>query len=147
MRGVLLVLGLGACAGGGGGATITDQALTGVIGGEAFTLEVAWADAFMSDDESAFTTLAGEPVTECGYDALGSFMLLSLPLEVGVYPMSLSQNATFVVGAGENLIATQGVIEIEAVDDTTIDFGINATFDGDNEVDGRGTVTRCAEEM
>jgi hypothetical protein len=52
---------------------------------------------------------------------------------------------TFVVGE-DNLIATEGVIAVDTVTATTINGGIHAVYDGDNEVDGTFELTICPDE-
>jgi hypothetical protein len=148
MRRILLVAMLAACGGGGGdddGDDIPATTLAGTVGGEPWTFVAGDTDAFLSEGEDDFFALlyAG-PFTPCGFDApSGNHLIVSVPKEPGEYPLSLSLNMTFVVGESDNLVATDGVIVVDEVTDTTIRGGLLASFDADNEVAGQFDLTIC----
>ena len=128
-------------------AQINNEALTGTVGGQAWTFQMGHTDAFLSEGEDDFfATLYPSTFTTCGFsEPGGNHLIVSIPKAPGKYPMSLSQNMTFVVGDSNNLIGTNGRIEVDEVTATTIKGGMVAQYDGQNEVNGRFEITICAE--
>jgi hypothetical protein len=140
-----LALLMGAC-GGGSSYEVSDQPLAGTVGGAPWTFVAGHTDAFLSEGEDDFfAELYAEAFAPCGFATpQGSLLLVAVPKEPGEYEMSLQLNMTFVAN-DENLVATDGVIVVEEVTATTVTGGVHGVFDDDNQVDGRFTLTICAD--
>jgi hypothetical protein len=126
---------------------LSDQMLTGEVGGQTWTFAAGQTDAFLSEGEDDFfATLYPTTFTTCGFsEPGGDHLIVAIPKQPGEYEMSLSRNMTFVVGDSQNLIATQGKIVVDEVTDTTVKGGLVAAYDGSNEVNGRFEITICPE--
>ena len=141
----LPVGGCGSDSGGsGGGAGIASGTLSGKVGGVAWTFAQGDTDSFLSDEEKFFTALYDGHYTACDRFSApnGNTILVGVPTQVGEYALGFQQTMTFVVG-DTNLIATDGVIVVESVTDTSVEAGMRSRFDTDNEVNGRFTVDLC----
>jgi len=127
--------------------TITEQNLSGSVGGEAWSFVEGETNAFLSDDDF-FASLYAQDFEPCGMGSPSgtNSLILSIPKETGEWDLSLSRNMTFVVHTGsgtDNLIGTEGLLRVDSVTADTVTGGIYAEFNGDNEVDGTFTVTIC----
>jgi hypothetical protein len=143
---IAMILTAAALAGCGEDVTVTEQPLSGMVGGQQWTFQKGDTNAFLSDADGFFASLYAEDFAACGFGAPSPPMLLiSVPTEIGEYGFSLSRNMTFVPSSGENLVATEGVIVVEEITADTIYGGLHGIFDGDNEVDGTFALTICAE--
>ena len=131
-----------------GSAEISDQMLTGSVGGQAWSFQAGHTSAFLSEGEpDFFASLYPAAFTACGFsEPAGNHLIVAIPKTPGEYEMSLSRNMTFVVGDSNNLIATKGRIVVDEVTPTSVKGGLVATYDGDNEVNGRFEVTVCPED-
>ena len=134
-------------AGCGSDYSITEQNLTGEVGGTAWTFVEGDTNAFLSD-EDFFATLYAEDYEQCGTVSPGAVnhLILNIPKETGEWDRSLSRNMTFVVqetDGTDNLIGTKGLLRVDEVTSTAVTGGIYAKFDGGNEVDGTFTIQIC----
>jgi hypothetical protein len=138
-------------AGAGSDAAIAATPLAGTVGGQAWTLMSAATDAFLSEGSTEFWVDAyGEAVADpcSGFvETTLPSMILNVPRAPGEYPLSLMLNATFSLNdaAQTNLIATQGRIEVDSVTQTQITGGAIIEYDASNSVNGRFTVSVCAQ--
>lgn len=133
--------------GGGGSATpIANGALTGKVGGEAFTVATAQVNAFLSDEDAFWVDVSSEVLTSCNDSATGNSLILNVPKKPGTYALSLSLNATFVVEGGaetQNLIATKGSLRVDEVTSALVRGGISMAYDSDNSVNGEFEAIVC----
>ena len=149
----LLALGCGDDGGdggdkGGGSTAIASGAVSGKIGGQAWTVAGAQVDAFLSDDQKFWVDLSGVALTSCNDFGSGSGLILNVPKTPGSYSLSLMLNATFVVEGGtetENLIATKGSLRVDEVTSAIVRGGVSMTYDADNSVSGEFEAVVCAE--
>lgn len=130
-----------------GFGTISSQPLAGKIGGKAWTFATGQTDAYLSEGEDTyFTDLYASKFAACDTwmpdDSAGTLIVL-LPRKTGRYGLGMSVNVTFYTPPEENLVATQGGLEITEVTDTTISGGLKATYNSDNTAEGRFTVSIC----
>lgn len=136
---------LAACGGGYSPASILDQAPSGSMEGE----DWAMMSAVVRDGSDSFS-VSLYPVAVESCDAFASSdtqILFSAPKEVGEYPLRFSfgpdgQTITFVTGPGENLIATSGLLVVEAVSADEVTIGLVADA-GDSSINGRFTAPIC----
>jgi hypothetical protein len=138
-------LALAACGsedGGGSDVVISNLPVTGVVGGAPWTFLWGATDAYLSEGEDDFFAELSSEAGTCRGSSFGDGLLLSVPRQLGDYPLSLARNVTFVVG-DDNLIATEGHIVVEDVTGTFLRGGIHVRYDDDNEVNGRFTLTVC----
>jgi hypothetical protein len=145
--GLLVLVG---CGSGGGGAgsnvTISDQPLSGVIGGQPWTFGSGETDAFLSTADSFFVNLYPGAVTPCSFGAPTDVNLVTMqvPSTPGSYPISLQRNVTlYVASTSFNNVATRGLMVIDSVTATTVSGGLNTTYDDANHVDGQFQATIC----
>lgn len=120
--------------------------LSGTVGGMPWTLATMETDSFLSDETSFGANAYAEAVTACsGAFADTPQLLTQLPRTAGEYPLSLSgPTVTFYLpSTSDNLIATAGVIRIDAVTDTQVTGALQAEFDAANSVNGTFTATIC----
>ncbi|HEY5946908.1 MAG TPA: hypothetical protein VIV40_15500 [Kofleriaceae bacterium] len=142
------MMALGGCAADDGStAEISNEMLTGSVGGQAWSFKAGHTSAFLSEGEpDFFATLYPATFTTCGFsEPGGNHLIVSIPKTVGEYEMSLSRNMTFVVGDSNNLIATKGRIVVDEVTATSVKGGLVSSYDGQNEVNGRFEVTICPD--
>ena len=126
---------------------LSDTTMTGKIGGQAWTFTAGHTSAFLSEGEpDFFASLYPAAFTACGFsEPGGNHLIVAIPKTAGDYELSLSRNMTFVVGEATNLIATNGRIVVDEVTATTVKGGLVASYDGQNEVNGRFEVTICPD--
>lgn len=142
---------LAACGGGGGGDgsySISDTTLAGQIGEQSWTFVQGETDAFMSDEDGYWAELFPDSYTACDWASQPdgvSTILVTLPTEVGEYPLSLHQSITFVEPPSDNTVAIRGLLEVEAINADTIDAGLYVVYGNGYKVDGRFTVDICEE--
>jgi len=144
--GLLVALGCGGGSSPGGGGAISSQALSGTIGGKAWTLGTAESNAFLSEDDTFWVDAYAESFTPCTHATSldTDNLILTLPKAPGTYGLSLALTQTFYIAAGsKNLAATSGTIVIESVTATTISGAAKFAFNADNSVDGTFQATIC----
>lgn len=137
---------LAAC--GGSDHSIDDAPLSGTVGGQPWSFVAGETDFFLSDGEDDFFALLyASEITPCdvGAPPEGNSLIVAVPKQPGEYELGWSQNMTFVVGESENLVATEGLIRVDEVTETTVRGGLHGVFDGDNEVSGTFELTVCPE--
>lgn len=130
-----------------GSQDIEATPLAGEVGGQAWTFAAGHTSAFLSEGEpDFFATLYPMSFTTCGFsEPGGNHLIVAIPKTPGEYQMSLQRNMTFVVGDSQNLIATNGRIVVDEVTETTVKGGLVASYDGENQVNGRFEVTICPD--
>ena len=139
------------CGGGGAGdgnsLPISNQTLSGKIGGQPWSFVTGQTDSFLSDASQYFSTLYASAFTACQSFATPSdvnYLLVELPTAVGSYGLSISRNATlYDASTSYNWVATRGRIQIDSITATTITGGANITYNADNAVDGQFQVSIC----
>jgi hypothetical protein len=138
---------VGCAADDGGTPALSDTTLTGSVGGQTWTFAAGQTSAFLSEGEpDFFATFYPSAFTACGFsEPGGNHLIVSVPKTPGEYELSLQRNMTFVVGDSNNLIATNGTIVVDEVTATSVKGGLVASYDGQNEVNGRFEVTICPE--
>lgn len=145
LLGLTLCLGAAAC-GEDDPITVADQPLQGLAYGQAWQVEGATTNAFLSDDSEFWVdAYIGEP--SCGGFGPGGDrpkLIISVPRSVGTHRLGLNLNMTFAF-MNDNLVATDGVIIVEEITETHVTASLRAEFDGDNSVEGRFTAEICPE--
>lgn len=155
-RSGLLSLVLYVATGCGGGDTgnsgnsdiaITDQNLSGKIGGQAWSLGTAQSDSFLSTSDRYWVEMYAETFTVCNSSEAptgSNRLIVSLPKTTGSYDVSLKLNATFFISSSnDNLVATTGRIQIDSITASTVTGGLNITYNADNSLDGQFQATTC----
>jgi hypothetical protein len=126
--------------------SISSQTLSGKVGGKAWSFATGQTNPDLSEGDSFWAALYASRFAACETsthdDSTGS-ILLSLPKKTGKHSLGLDLTVTFFSPPGDNLAATRGSLEVTEITDTTIKGGLNATYDGDNSVDGQFTVSIC----
>lgn len=150
---LLLAASLALIACGGGDADdfdVSSGVLSGTVGGQPWSLAQAETNASLSDDRELWAAFYAEAAdTPCSGSRTSDrhHLLVSVPRDPGRYPLGLSLSATFVIegpsGTLEYLVATTGVIEVDAVSDTNVQGGAHIEFDSDDVVNGRFDLTVC----
>jgi hypothetical protein len=134
------------------GPSFADTPLSGLVGGEEWTIQAGATDDFLSDDEHFFTTFFGEPVEDpCAAFGDPPKILTQLPTSPGDnYGFSLrTRTLTFVVldenDEIDNLVSTSGFLRIDEVDEASglISGAIQTSFDEDNDLNGTFEATIC----
>jgi hypothetical protein len=160
IRSFLVLCGLGlallspaACGGsssdgGGGGGSISTGALTGKIGGTAWTFMSGQTNSALSDANGWWVELYEVPIdspcTGSSPSASTRNLILTLPKTVGSHALSLDLNETFYIAAtSDNLVATAGTIQLISSDATTIHGAAKFQYNADNTVDGQFTANIC----
>jgi hypothetical protein len=130
---------------GGGACPADDGDLTGLVGGEEWTFAQGSTSSFLSDADGFYTIMYDDTFETCDLFSAptGSNLLMNIPTEPGEYPLSLSDNITFYIPPGDNLIAVSGTLMVDEVTETTISGSLCATYDDDNTVSGSFTVDIC----
>jgi hypothetical protein len=139
--------------GSGGGSTsysIKDQTLTGKVNNKSFTfVEGTFEDGFDAGTIKV-TLFAVDAVDACSPTGSENDLMVffTIPEAVGEYPLKLgseSQTITLYdkLDGNLNIIATEGLIEIESLDATTLEGGIAIGETFDSKVNGKFTVTKC----
>ena len=158
------------CGGVGDGVTISNQVLSGRIGGQSWSLGTATAtwNAFSAYSNEYDISMYSSAFTAC--DALatptdGNGVILGLPMAIGDYKISGPGSPTWqsstsgsggttgttppvianfrVAGSSEEMYAIEGRIVIRSVTATVIAGGANITYDTDNNLDGQFQATIC----
>lgn len=124
--------------------------LAGTVGGQPWSLVTAATDAFFSDGDEFWVDVYGEAIAEpcSGFvDATLPNIILNVPKELGEHRLGLTLTATFVLNdaADSNLVATQGVIMVDAVTESQITGSAFIEYDAQNTVNGRFTASICLE--
>ncbi len=129
---------------GNGGADIADQPLGGTVGGEPASVgDGGKTDYLLSDEETLFVSLFLGPYNGCGdLNTPDEMLLTSFPTTPGAYELGPDRGFTFYVNE-ENLVATDGVIVVDEVTDTTASIRVRATYDDDNQVEGSAEIDIC----
>jgi hypothetical protein len=135
------------CGSSGGGSTvISTQPLAGKIGGQPWTFMTGETDSSLSTASEYWVDAYAESFTPCTGSSStgGNRIIMSLPMTIGNYPLSLQFNQTFYIAAGnDNLAATSGEIDITDISATTITGGAKFAYNADNSVDGQFAVSIC----
>jgi hypothetical protein len=141
------MMALAGCAADEGSAEISAEMMTGSVGGQTWAFKAGHTSAFLSEGEpDFFASLYPMTFTACGFsEPAGNHLIVAIPKMPGDYELSLARNMTFVVGGNQNLIATNGRIVVDEVTATTVKGGLVASYDGQNEVNGRFEVTICPD--
>ncbi len=138
----------------GGGATsytagdIDNQTPQGLVDGESWTMQTA---IVVDDGTDLSVSLYPIAVEACDRSASSDTeIIFSAPRTVGEYPLNFSlggsdnRTITFVTGPGENVIATQGLLVVEAISATEVTMALVADA-GNNSINGRFTVPVCPD--
>ena len=143
----------GFACGGDDSFEVLEQNLQGVIGGNEWTFVDGETNSFLSDETSFFTTLYASDIENCGFiSSRGHHILASLPNEVGTFELDFFEGRTItLVSTGPddvpvNNIATEGVIEITEITETSIKGGISAATDNDNTINGQFDISICPDD-
>lgn len=146
LLGLMLCFGVAACGGDDEDLSVADQPLQGLAFGQEWQVEGASTNAFLSDDDEFWVdAYIGAP--SCGGFAGDSDrpkLIISVPRTVGTHKLSLNLNMTFAF-MNDNLVATDGVIIVEEVTETSVTASLRASFDGDNNIEGRFTAEICPD--
>lgn len=125
--------------------------------GESWALKSAVHGSFFSDSDSFAVDLYGGDDTY-GCDDLARtptapMLMVNIPKEEGQHQLKFdlfsSDNLTMtlVPGPGENIILSQGILEVESVTDTSIRAGMYVTDgEGKYEFNGWFDVTLCPDK-
>jgi len=139
---------LAACGGGTSVDDIADQAPQGKVAGASWTMK----SAVVTDDGERFSvSLYPIEVMACdSFAQADTHILFSSPKTAGEYPLKLeltdlngSQTITFVTGPGENVIASEGVLNVESVSADKVTIGLLAEADDANTINGKFTTSIC----
>lgn len=142
------------CSGGGdaadGDSPVASSALSGSFGGSTFSAVSATASVGFDDDgERRIEIYDSEVTCETFGGGSGRSILVSAPWQEGyASALSLKQNITFYTPPGDNLVATQGRIEIVSAPTEAGQKGklrLRAFANDDNQVEGEIEVEVCAK--
>ena len=127
---------------------IQEQNLEGLINGVdwVFGSGVALFDA--TDDEYLVRLYAEASENPCTLQSSVNKIVLSLPNQVGPYPLSLDgETVTLVEDRGDeapmNFIAITGTVDVYSIEGGTISAGMAAYVDDDTWVNGTVDITIC----
>jgi hypothetical protein len=152
-----LAMGLGACGGaatdGAVGGSVSSQPLAGTIDGKPWTFVAGQTDHFLSQSGSNFfASLYDQAIdSPCAGEPPGTTrrLLLSVPMAVGHYALSLDLNQTFSyddsTGTPQNDIAISGVLDVTTLTASALQGGIKMAYDANNSVDGQFVLGVCAQ--
>ncbi|MBA3453954.1 MAG: hypothetical protein H0T42_12740 [Deltaproteobacteria bacterium] len=153
MRLVLACLAFGACAadddGGGSGLpddldVIASGPASGTISGTPFTVGTRFMNVSGSDLYVDLLPVAAADCTLDETDGRYPFIIFFVPPTPGRYPLGFSsRTVTFVDAPSNNLVVSDGVIEIEAITATTVTGGLHVFNSEFGEVNGRFDGTLC----
>jgi hypothetical protein len=126
---------------------ISNQTLSGKIGGQAWTLGTAESTASLSTGDQYFVEMYPDTFTACttgGASISSNTLIVDLPKTAGSYTLGMNLTATFYIAStSENLATTSGRIQINSVTATTVTGGLNITYNADNTLDGQFQATIC----
>jgi hypothetical protein len=142
-----LALALAGCSASSDSEPIVTTPLAGKVGGQSWTFQIGATDAFLSRGDGDFVAvLHATSYTPCSTsEPTGPHLLVSVPKQPGVYPLSLMRNVTFVVNDSDNLISLDGEVEVHQVTATTVTAGLRTRRDDGNDVNGQFQLTVCPE--
>lgn len=151
---IALALFLFGCGTDGGGSysasDIVDQTPQGLMEGTAWTMMSA---VVIDDGDDLSVSLYPIAVEACDrFSSSDTQIIFSAPRVVGEYPLRFSlsggpnQTITFVPAPGENLVATQGLLVIEAISAEEVTLALVADA-GESSINGRFTVPLCVDEL
>lgn len=136
----LVVLPLAACA---NTLDISQQPLAGTVGGDPWTFADGVFGGSPDGEDDFIAYLYPMPIDLCGFVLpRGDQLQVSVPKTPGEYEFSTVRRAMFVTG-GDYLVASEGRIIVHSLTATEVAAGLHVVYDGENEVDGQFTVTRC----
>ncbi|HEY4183973.1 MAG TPA: hypothetical protein VGP07_02850 [Polyangia bacterium] len=145
--GVACALLAGCGGGGGGGGTVSEQPLSGAIGGRPWAFVTGQSNPFLSDENHFWVDAYATTFATCtqSQPLNADELILNLPTKVGSYSLGLNLNVTFYDGTtNDNLVATSGTLTIDSVTTTMISGGLNAAYNAKTSVDGKFQATICA---
>jgi hypothetical protein len=151
---IALGLFLFGCGTDGGGSystsDIVDQTPQGLMEGVAWTMMSA---VVIDDGDDLSVSLYPTAVEPCDrFASTDTEIIFSAPRAAGEYPLQFSlsggpsQTITFVTGPGQNLVATQGLLVIEAISDEQVTLALVADA-GESSINGRFTVSLCPDDL
>jgi hypothetical protein len=127
---------------------IVKTAPTGTFGGASWTMTKA---SISNDGTRLDVKIFGDDVADCAFssDKTG-YLLFTMPAKVAKRPLKFSfdfsdpdnQTITFVTPPSNNNIATDGILNLTELTDTSVTLGILAKAGADN-VNGTLTATLC----
>jgi len=127
---------------------IADRAPSGMLGGATWSMQAAVVT--VGDEELRVSLF---PIEVDGCESRGGrpkLLRFDVPRMEGEYPLDLDfsalaerQTITFVTAPGRNVVATEGLIVVEALDDETVTLGLVADAGDGNYMNGRLTATLC----
>jgi hypothetical protein len=123
-----------------------EQNLQGKIGGESWEHQSGRSKAdFFDNFFNDLRETADSNICSSSNSAQGNFILFGGEPTVGLFELGSSKTVTFVVGSGNNLVATEGAYEILTVDTVgdIVTGRMDVTYDGDNSVNGNFSITYC----
>lgn len=128
---------------------IREQLPQGAMQGTSWTMMEAVVRTSPFDDSELSVELFAEDVDDCDSFASSDMgtLLFSVAKMEGEYPLNLSlsgggQTITFVPAPGQNVIATEGVVTVDALSDSEVTIGLVADA-GSSSINGRFTATIC----
>jgi len=130
---------------------IVDGAPSGMLGGATWSMQAAVVT--VTDDELRVGLFPSE-VEGCESRAGRPKLLrFDVPRMEGEYPLDLDfsaiaerQTITFVTAPGRNVVATEGLIVVEDLDEETVTLGLIADAGDGNHMNGRVTATLCGND-
>ena len=138
-----------------GGFEIAEGDLSGTVDGSSWALKSGVTDPFLSDDDDYSVTLyGGEVQVACGQSepsSTGPIILASIPKAPGSYELKFnlfdldgSRTVTVVPAPGENVILTEGLIEVEKIEGDVLYAAMYAKDDaGSYELSGHFRASVC----
>lgn len=131
-----------------GEPTIAATNPTGKLGGTAWSMKKA---TITRDGSSIDVKLFGEDVADCASTSDKGYIMFSMPATVGKRPLKLSfdftdpatQTVTFFTPPSNNNIASEGLLNLTELTETSATLGLSVKSGSDNEVNGTFTTTIC----
>ena len=152
MRSVLLLICLfTACSSSGSGGpslppeldVIAAGPATGTLAGTPFTLGTRFMNISSGD---LFVDLLPVAAPDCTLDETDGkfpFIIFFVPPAAGTYPLGDARSVTFVDAPSDNLIVSNGVIQIDSVTTSTVTGGLHVFDEEFGEVNGRFDGALC----
>jgi hypothetical protein len=134
---------LGACGGGSGDDTpddlnvIATTAASGMIAGTPFSVGTRFMNVSDGDLDVDLLPVAAADCTLDETDGKYPFIIFFVPAQVGMYQLGDSHTVTFVDKPSNNLIVTQGIVQIDELTATTVRGGLHVFNSEFGEVNGR----------